>query len=116
MKTAFFTLLTIILSFELFAQQTKTETVYFDYDKYHLTTEATTILDSFYRNLKTDTFDIIKNIGHTDADGKDQYNLTLSKNRTKSVSVYLQSKGISKQNIQQRTTTKKTSNKIDELN
>ncbi|MBK8641393.1 MAG: OmpA family protein [Saprospiraceae bacterium] len=86
MKTAFFTLLTIILSFELFAQQTKTETVYFDYDKYHLTTEATTILDSFYRNLKTDTFDIIKIIGHTDADGKDQYNLTLSKNRTK---VYL---------------------------
>ena len=100
MKTVFFTLLTIFLSFEVFAQQFKTETVYFDYDKYHLTTEAKTILDSFYRKLKTDTFDIIKIIGHTDADGKDHYNLTLSKNRTKSVSVYLQSKGISKDKIQ----------------
>jgi TonB family protein len=100
MKTVFFTLLTIFLSFELFAQQLKTKTVYFDYDKYHLTTEAKTILDSFYRKLKTDTFDIIKIIGHTDADGKDHYNLTLSKNRTKSVSVYLQSKGISKDKIQ----------------
>ncbi len=100
MKTTFLTLVTIILTFELFAQQTKTETIYFDHNKYNLTSQAATTLENFYSIIKTERYDRIKIIGHTDADGSDNYNLTLSQNRTKTVFDFLLSKGIAKDKIQ----------------
>lgn len=100
MKTTILTLLAIILTFELFAQQTKTETVYFEYDKYNLTPSAMTTLGNLYSIIKTQNYNRIKIIGHTDGDGSDNYNLTLSKNRTKTVYDYFISKGIAKDKIQ----------------
>lgn len=99
MKTTFLTLFTIILTFELSAQQTKTETIYFDQNKYNLTASATTILENLYINIKTESFSRIKIIGHTDGDGSDNYNMILSKNRTKTVNDYFLSKGIASDKI-----------------
>lgn len=100
MKLTFLTFLMVILTFESNAQQTRTETVYFEYDKYNLTSEAATILEILYNSIKTEKFNSINIIGYTDADGSDDYNLTLSKNRTKTVFDYFQAKGISKDKIQ----------------
>jgi len=99
MKKTFFTLLIVTLTFKIFAQQSKTETVYFDYDKYDLTIEATTTLENYYKKIKDKEFVHITIIGHTDADGGDTYNITLSQNRTKTVFDYFLSKGISSDKI-----------------
>ena len=99
MKKTFFTLLIVTLTFKIFAQQSKTETVYFDYDKYDLTIEATTTLENYYKKIKDKEFVHITIIGHTDADGGDTYNITLSQNRTKTVFDYFLSKGISRDKI-----------------
>lgn len=74
--------------------------IYFDSDKYHLTPEANTTLENFYTEVKHDDYDVLKIIGHTDADGNVDYNLNLSENRTKAVSGFLVSKGLSKDKIQ----------------
>jgi len=99
MKTIITTLLTVILTINLFAQQTINETVFFDYNKYDLTANAKNILDKCYDKIKDSDFRQITIIGHTDADGSDSYNMTLSENRTKTVLNYFLSKSISKDKI-----------------
>jgi TonB family protein len=99
MKTIITTLLTVILTINLFAQQTINETILFDYDKYDLTLTAKNILDKCYDKIKDSDFRQITIIGHTDADGSDSYNMVLSENRTKTVLNYFLSKGIGKEKI-----------------
>lgn len=99
MKVIFFTILAILFTFELSAQDTKIETIYFDYDKYSLTKEATTTLENFYSEIKDEEFSRITIIGHTDADGNNEYNTILSKNRTKTITNYFLLKGLSKNKI-----------------
>jgi hypothetical protein len=99
MKTIITTILTVILTINLFAQQTINETVFFDYNKYDLTANAMNILDKCYDKIKDSDFRQITIIGHTDADGSDSYNMTLSENRTKTVLNYFLSKGISMDKI-----------------
>lgn len=98
MKIAFLILLTVLLTFNLFAQTIK-ETVHFDYDQYILTTEAKTVLDKCYEKIKDTDFRQITIIGHTDADGSDGYNLALSENRTTTVLSYFLLQGISMDRI-----------------
>jgi hypothetical protein len=93
------TLLLVLLSSHLlFAQQTITETVYFDYGKYELTPEAKDILDKSCKKTGNKEFRITLS-GHTDADGSDEYNLLLSRSRTKAVMDHLLSQGLSANNI-----------------
>lgn len=68
--------------------------VFFDYDKYELKEESFAELDRLSEMIKsTDSKLRVQIMGHTDNQGTDQYNLTLSKNRAEAVSSYLISKG-----------------------
>lgn len=99
MKTILTTFLTVILTINLFAQQAIKETVLFDYDKYELTASAKNILAKCYDKIKDSDFRQITIIGHTDSDGSDNYNMTLSENRAKMVLNFFLSKNISKDKI-----------------
>lgn len=73
--------------------------VFFDFDKYDLRSESNAELNrvclflSEYPNIE------IEMSAHTDSKGSDDYNLTLSANRAKSVMDYIISKGISASRI-----------------
>jgi hypothetical protein len=99
-KTFFTILLNLILATNtLFAQQAKEETVYFNYNKYDLTENAKKILNRNCEKINDKLLLQITLTGHTDADGSNEYNLTLSKNRTNAVLDYFISHGISKDKI-----------------
>src|SRR5674476_942054 len=73
----------------------KEDAVRFDVNKATLTAQAKTNLDklvSVFNEYSDTNIDIF---GYTDSSGSANYNLTLSKNRAKSVKTYLISKGIS---------------------
>lgn len=81
-------------------EKIKVEPIYFDYDKYNITTRAELELEKVLFVL-TEFPDIkIKIESHTDSRGKDSYNLKLSDNRAKSTRDYLISKGISEYRIE----------------
>ena len=69
--------------------------VHFDFDKYSLTSEGKSILDTAVRILDDNPHVRVDIVGHTDSTGSDEYNQTLSENRAKSVSDYLETNGIS---------------------
>lgn len=91
-------LLAIFLTFEIYAQQTNTETIYFDQNEYYLRPASTKSLDSICSILNDNTY-LISIIGHSDSDGNDNYNLMLSEKRTKTVMAYLLSKSIRKDRL-----------------
>lgn len=68
----------------------------FDFDSYRLRSESFVHLDEVAMMMNAFPEMHIKIIGHTDSLGSDEYNETLSLNRSKSVIRYLQSKGIDK--------------------
>ena len=74
--------------------------IYYEHDKYRLTREARTVIDTTLLPV----FDLFPNavieIGsHTDNTGTDSYNIRLSQRRSESVVNYLLSKGISKERL-----------------
>ncbi|MBL0358916.1 MAG: OmpA family protein [Chitinophagaceae bacterium] len=79
------------------AQNNNSFAVHFDLDKFNLTTDAATSLDSFVAAKKTDVK--IKLYGHTDIMAGYEYNDALSLKRTHAVKNYLVSKGFSADNI-----------------
>lgn len=93
MKSIFRILLLVCLANGVNAQD-KRETVLFDYDKSALTSEAKLKLDALVSRLDMKTLSFVTLYGNTDADGNAKYNVELSKNRNKTVSDYLVSKGI----------------------
>jgi outer membrane protein OmpA-like peptidoglycan-associated protein len=67
-----------------------TGSVHFDYDKYAIKPESFPTLDAIGQTLVTEMPDAILNVeGHTDSDGSDEYNQTLSEQRAWSVKSYL---------------------------
>lgn len=73
--------------------------VLFDFDSYKLREESFTELDKLVAMMQTDTGAIIEIQAHTDYKGTDEYNMTLSENRAKSVVDYLYSKGLGKPRV-----------------
>jgi hypothetical protein len=99
-KTFITVLLNLILAANiLYAQNTLKETVYFDYNKYSLTQKAKDQLNESCDKISDKQLLQITLFGHTDADGSNDYNLTLSKNRVNTVLDYFISKGIDKEKI-----------------
>jgi outer membrane protein OmpA-like peptidoglycan-associated protein len=68
--------------------------VFFDFDKWDLRTESFVELDRVVKLLKENPAIEIEMSAHTDSRGSDEYNVTLSHNRAKSVMDYILSKGI----------------------
>ncbi len=79
------------------SQSTVSQTVYFDYDQYKLTSEAQLILNQLAEKIKAAEVVNIKIIGHTDLDGGEAYNQSLSQNRANTVLQYLTGKGCMQQ-------------------
>ena len=73
--------------------------VFFDFDKYSLRPESFVELDRVVGFLNEYPKIEIEMSAHTDSKGADQYNMTLSDNRARSVMEYILSKGISKTRI-----------------
>jgi len=79
--------------------QIELEKIYFDFDKSNIRSDAATTLDVLV-DLMTKYPDMeVEVSAHTDARGKDQYNLNLSKKRAASTLEYLVSKGIDRSRL-----------------
>ncbi|MFZ5551910.1 MAG: OmpA family protein [Bacteroidota bacterium] len=75
------------------------DNIYFDFDKASIKPESFGILDNIVAFLKENPAARIELSAHTDAVGKDAYNLNLSKKRAQSCFDYLVSKGIDKSRL-----------------
>ncbi len=73
--------------------------IFYDYDKATLRPESQVELDRLYKIVANNPSIIIEISGHTDSDGNDEYNQTLSESRAQSVVDYLKSKGIDSKRI-----------------
>jgi OmpA-OmpF porin, OOP family len=70
--------------------------IYYEHDKFHLTREAQTIIDTTLLAVFDQFPNAVVEIGsHTDNTGSDSYNIKLSQKRSESVVNYLIEKGIS---------------------
>ena len=70
------------------------QTVYFDFDKYNLRTDAKAALDANYDLLSEFGDVVIKIEGHCDERGTVEYNMSLGEKRAKAVMDYLVGRGI----------------------
>jgi outer membrane protein OmpA-like peptidoglycan-associated protein len=68
--------------------------IYFDFDKYNLKQNSYDILNDVIDFLKRNDTYKVKLVGHTDLEGKDEYNINLSQNRVSTAKKYLMSYGI----------------------
>lgn len=89
----YLTIIFLFISIKTFGQtDSKKLQVYFSFDKYELEAKEKDKIDTLISDqeeiLKIDLF------GHTDNKGSTDYNLTLSKNRVKSIQQYLMLQGI----------------------
>ena len=93
----------LLISFTVFAQNNKSFTVHFDFNKHSLTKAATASLDSFISAAKaTGNILSIQLNGHCDAMGNDAYNDRLSRQRVATVKNYLLKNNIEDNKITKR--------------
>lgn len=74
--------------------------IYFEFDKFNLTSDATTNVDEISKILQTVSKRGISVEGHADAIGEDGYNVKLSKNRAETVARELEHNGYPKSQVQ----------------
>jgi len=79
--------------------QIQLDKIYFDFDKSNIRTDAATTLDVLVDLMNKYPDMEVEVSAHTDARGKDQYNLNLSKKRAASTLEYLVSKGIDRSRL-----------------
>ncbi|MCK0178594.1 OmpA family protein [Flavobacteriaceae bacterium S0862] len=79
--------------------QIELDKIYFDFDKSNIRTDAATTLDVLVDLMNKYPDMEVEVSAHTDARGKDQYNLELSKKRAASTLEYLVSKGIDRSRL-----------------
>jgi peptidoglycan-associated lipoprotein len=75
-------------------QETQFQTVYFDFDKYDLRSDAKASLDADFALLQEFPDAIVKVEGHCDERGSVEYNLSLGEKRAKAVVNYLVGRGV----------------------
>jgi len=76
------------------------EGIYYDLDAYTLRPESMVVLDSLYHIMMKHPYIVIELGSHTDCRASVQYNQVLSENRAKSVTDYLEYRGIPKDRMQ----------------
>lgn len=70
------------------------EPIFFDYDKFDIRQEHNPFLDAMIKIVKGHSDLRVKVTGHTDSDGSDQYNDTLSWNRAQAITAYFVKRGL----------------------
>ncbi len=80
------------------AESTIGGTIYFDYDKYDLSSSATSEMRDFARSI-TSNSSKIRIEGHCDERGTREYNLALGEKRANTVSEFLQVNGVASSRI-----------------
>lgn len=81
------------------AQKKSAQTVYFEFDKYTLTSEQSKIITDFIQKIDSSKIESIEIYGYCDDRGKNDYNYTLSKNRVETVEKIITSNGFNKNKI-----------------
>ena len=71
------------------------EPIFFDYDKFVIRHEHNDFLDGMIKVVKGHSDLRVKVTGHTDSDGSNQYNDTLSWNRAQAITAYFVKRGLS---------------------
>ncbi|KVV13590.1 OmpA family protein [Flavobacterium sp. TAB 87] len=89
----------ILFASSLSAQKKSVETVYFDFDKYTLSHEQTTIISTFIQDIDTSKIESIQIYGYCDDRGNDEYNYRLSTYRVQTVQEALEAHGFNKSKI-----------------
>lgn len=84
----------LILSTGLFAQKFKTDTIFFEFDRYDIRDEQRAQIDSLIETFIKMPSYYIEIFGHTDSIGLEPYNVELSKKRARAVTIYMLEKGI----------------------
>jgi outer membrane protein OmpA-like peptidoglycan-associated protein len=97
MKTTFALFLFFIYTIK--AQQKPVETIYFDFDKYNLTTEQENVVANFIKNIDTSKVESIQIYGYCDDRGTDDYNFRLSLNRVNTIQELLVLSGFNQSKI-----------------
>jgi OOP family OmpA-OmpF porin len=72
---------------------------FFDTAKFALKPEGKAKLDDLVSKMSGINLEVIIAVGHTDSDGSDKMNQTLSVKRAESVKAYLTSKGVEKNRV-----------------
>ena len=75
------------------------KSIYFEYDKSNITAQGATELDKLVKVMKENPAMVIFVKSHTDSNGSDAYNLSLSERRAQSTVQYIISKGITPDRI-----------------
>ena len=75
------------------------EPIYFDYDQATIRAEYHTYLKELIRMVKSHSDLRIEITGHTDTDGSDTYNLTLSKRRSEALLLFFSQNGLAKDRV-----------------
>ena len=73
--------------------------IYFDYDQATIRSEYQAYLKELIRMVKSHSDLRIEITGHTDADGSDTYNLTLSKRRSEALLLFFTQNGLAKDRV-----------------
>ena len=81
-------------------EKIKVNPIYFDLNKYNITSKAEVELEKVYYAMTQFPDLIIRIESHTDSRGSDSHNLTLSDNRAKSTQSYLLGRGINPSRIE----------------
>ena len=81
-------------------KESQFKTVFFDFDKYNLRSDARTALDANYKLLKEFPDVVVKLEGHCDERGTVEYNLSLGEKRAQSAKTYLVTAGIKADRVQ----------------
>lgn len=71
------------------------EPIFFDFDKFDIRSEHNDFLDGMIKVVKGHSDLRVNVTGHTDSDGTDQYNDTLSMNRANAITNYFVQRGLS---------------------
>ncbi len=90
----FFRFLTLLFCGFLYAQEEVVQSVYFDFDKFHLDEKQGNAVIEFIKNTDSTRIESIQIFGYTDDVGKDAYNFKLSSNRANAIKEKLVQSGI----------------------
>ncbi|GIV34129.1 MAG: cell envelope biogenesis protein OmpA [Chitinophagales bacterium] len=93
------TLFKVFLIEEIVRRKIKLKRIYYEFDKYDITSQYKVTLDSLYDVLQANEKFTLEIIGHCDSVGSEKYNQELGRRRAQSAADYLMKKGIAPERL-----------------